>query len=321
MTVGHGGPGRAPRLYGLVVTYRRSEQLGPALEGIDSQSRNLDKLVVVDNSPTEITRAIVEEHGRRGCPTEYLPSEENLGPAGGTALAMEHLLTDAQDDDWLIRVDDDRPPPDPDLFADLEDFARRCLEEDPRTGAVGLVGARYSWTRGRLLRVSESELHGKVPVDYLATNHFPMFRVAAIRDVGPFDPQLFFGSSEVEYGLRLRRGGYQIYAHGDRWLTMRPDRTDPLRPRSRVTEPNWRRYYSLRNQIHVLRSAGHTKTALRVIVVRGLLKPIVNLPLAPRLAVNNLRLNVRAIRDGWSGRLGRTLEPDDAALDRVDGSS
>lgn len=321
MTVEDGGSGRAQRLYGLVVTYRRSEQLGPALDGINSQTRRLDKLVVVDNSPTELNRTTVAHRGLQSCPTEYVPSPENLGPAGGTALAMEHLLPDAADDDWLIRVDDDRPPPDPDLFADLEEFAHRCLEQDPRTAAVGLVGARYSWTRGRLIRVPEEELHGKVPVDYLATNHFPMFRFAAIRDVGPFDARLFFGSSEVEYGLRLRRGGYQIYAHGDRWRSMRPDRTDPLRPRGRVTEPNWRRYYSLRNQIHLLRSGGYTRTALRLIVIRGLLKPIVNLPLTPRLAVDNLRLNVRAIRDGWAGRLGRTLEPDDAALDRVDDTS
>ena len=303
------------QLFCVVVTYRRSGSLGGVLDGIAEQSRPPDVLIVVDNSPSSETEAAVAAYQAKGLDAVYLAAPENLGPAGGTALAMEHALANGGDDDWLIRVDDDRGPISEDLFEEIERFADETFDQDPSTAGVGLVGARYSWERGRLDRVPEEELAGAVPVDYLATNHFPLFRLGAVRAAGPFRSDLFFGSSEVEYGLRLRHHGFHLYGHGDRWLPMRPTRTDPLRPRVGVTEPNWRRYYSLRNQVFVLRSYGYGRTAVRIAVVRGVLKPLLNLPFSPRLAWANLKLNTRAIRDGWQGRLGRTLEPDDAALD------
>ena len=313
-----GGVEEACRLYCAVVTYRRSALLVPVLQRIAEQTRAPDLLIVIDNSPSTTTEAAVAEYRSHGHDALYIAAPENTGPAGGTALAMEAALERGEDRDWIIRVDDDRGPIDPDLFRDMESFALEMFDRDSQTAGVGLVGARYSWRKGRLLRVPESELEGAVKVDYLATNHFPLFRLSAVREVGPFRSDLFFGSSEVEYGLRLRNRGFRLYAHGDRWLPMRSERTDPLHPRLNVTAPNWRRYYSLRNQLFVLRSYGYSSTAIRIAVVRGILKPLANLPFAPRVAMQNLRLNVRAIRDGWSGRLGRTLEPNDAALDPLD---
>lgn len=302
-------------LYCVVVTYRRAATLGGVLEGIARQTRPPDLLIVVDNSPDPATEAAVASYRAHGLDATYIPAPENTGPAGGTAIAMEHVMGLADDADWILRVDDDRPPIDNTAFEELERFAHDTYASDPMTGAVGLVGARYSWKRGRLLRVEEHELTGAVAVDYLATNHLPLFRLSAVRTAGPFRADLFFGSSEVEYGLRLRNHGFRLYAHGDRWRTMRSRRKDPTKPRARVAAPNWRRYYSLRNQLFVLRSYGYWHTAVKISLVRGILKPLVNLPFAPRLAFQNLTLNVRAIIDGWRGRLGRTLEPNEAQLE------
>jgi hypothetical protein len=74
--------------------------------------------------------------------------------------------------------------------------------------------------------------------------------------------------------------------------------------------PGWRRYYSLRNLIYLLRQHGHTLTALRVTILRGVAKPLLNLPLRPVLGLRHLRSNLRAARDGWTGRLGRQVSPD-----------
>lgn len=74
---------------------------------------------------------------------------------------------------------------------------------------------------------------------------------------------------------------------------------------------SWRRFYSLRNLLHVLVSTGHTSTAVRVAAVRGVAKPLANLPFAPRVSAHTLRWNARAIRDAFGGRLGRTVEPAD----------
>jgi hypothetical protein len=161
--------------------------------------------------------------------------------------------------------------------------------------------------------VPDRELHGPVKVDYIASGRLPLYSVRAVRDVGPFHGALFFSLSEIEYGLRLRRAGYLLYGHGDLWLATRT-RSGRLNftpsPSRRLSEPRWRRYYSLRNTIYVLRRFGHRGGAVRVTLIHGLGKPLANVLLTPRAALQHLRLNSKAIRDGWRSRLGRRLEAD-----------
>ena len=306
-----GREGGVPRLLGVIVTYRRPEDLRATLDRLEGQVRPLDHLVVVDNAADAETESIVHSVGGHSDP-EYLAMRENLGFAGGVAVGMEHILLDASDDDWIVVLDDDDPPPFPSAIQELEQFAASMLHQDPRTAAVGIHGARFDWRRGRIVRVPDQELQGAVAVDYVAGASVPFFRVAALRDVGPFSRDIFFGLSEVEHGLRLGAAGYSAYAHGDLWRRKRSmvGRMGVSgRPALRLSEVNWRQYYSLRNLIYVLRQHGRTGTALRVTLVPGLGKPLANLPLSPRLAMRSLRLSWRACRDGWAGRMGRTLEP------------
>ena len=51
------GPG--PGLYGVLVTFRRPDWLARTLDRLAEQDRPLDRLVVVDNGPTEETEALV----------------------------------------------------------------------------------------------------------------------------------------------------------------------------------------------------------------------------------------------------------------------
>lgn len=302
------------RLLGVLPTYRRSEELAHSLTRVCAQQRRPDRLVVVDNGSSEETRSIVRDFAATGLVIDYVPSSENLGFAGGVALGMETLLSSAaDDDDWIVVFDDDDPLPWDSVFGDLEDFGARMVSADARTAVVGLVGARFDWKRGGLTRVPDEELKGAVPVDFIGGNHFPLYRVGALRDVGTFSRDIFFGLSEIEHGLRLRKAGYSIYADGDAWKRRRGDAGRlgiDIHPSLRVPQLNWRRYYSLRNVIYILRSHGKLRAAARVTLVKGIAKPLVNLVVNPRAAGRHLALNMRAIRDGWTGRMGRTLEPD-----------
>lgn len=300
-------------LYGVLPTFRRPRHLAETLARVSRQERTIDHLVIVDNSPGPQSRAVVEGFARDGGRIEYLPAPENLGFAGGVALGMEAVLPDADDDDWIVVFDDDDPLPWDSVFGDLEVFGARMVSVDARTAAVGLVGARFDWRRGGLTRVPDDELKGAVPVDFIGGNHFPLYRVGALRDVGTFSRDIFFGLSEIEHGLRLRKAGYSIYADGDAWRRRREEAGRlgiDIHPSLRFPQLNWRRYYSLRNVIFILRSHGKLGTAARVTLVKGIGKPLVNLLLDPRAGWRHLALNVRAIRDGWTGRMGRTLEPD-----------
>jgi glycosyltransferase involved in cell wall biosynthesis len=300
-------------LVGVLVTFRRPDHLSRALDKLVGQDRRLDRLIVIDNDPADETRSIVGGQATAAKAVEYLPMEENLGFAGGVARGMTAALEVARDDDWIVVLDDDDPPPSSTVLGELERFAVAQLARDPRTAGVGLTGARFDWRRGRIRRVPDHELHGPVPVDYVAGDHLPFYLARVVREVGTFWAPLFFGLSEIEYGLRLRRAGYSLYGHGELWLRGRANvgRLDTvIRPRLRLPELRWRRYYGLRNTIYVLRNHRHRWAALRVTLLRGLGKPVANLVISPRAAARHLALNLRACRDGWSGRMGRVVEPD-----------
>lgn len=305
-----------PTLFAVLVTFRRPDWLARTLDRLAEQERQPDLLVVVDNGPLPETEAIVRRYEAGGRRVDYLPMAENLGFTGGVERGMNHVLGMAKDSDWILLLDDDDPPATASDIRELEQVANEMVGRDPMTACVGIAGARFDLRRGRNRRVRDHELVGTVPVDYLVSGRLPFYSVRAVRAVGPFHGALFFSLSEIEYGIRLRTAGYSLYGYGPLWLATRArsGRLNTIpKPSRRLSEPRWRRYYSLRNTIYVLRRYGHPAAAVRVTLVRGLAKPLANLPIAPRSAVAHLRLNGKAIRDGWTGRLGRRIEPDSSS--------
>jgi GT2 family glycosyltransferase len=297
-----------PRVYGVLVTFRRPVELALSLTSIANQTRPLEQLVVVDNDGS--AEAVVREHAPGAI---YLRAGENLGPAGGIALGMERVLETAGADDWVFTFDDDDWSSDRNLFARLVGFAETMRQRDPVTAGIGRSGTRFDCRTGMIVRVRDDELRGPVPVDAVAGNQFPLYSVAAIRATGPFRADLFFGFEELEFGLRLNTNGYHLYVDGAEWHAgrERSNRLDLIvKPsRSLRDEPHWERYYSLRNLIWILRSQGHRGAAVRVTVITGVGKPLANFLRAPGLALRHLRQGLRASRDGWLGRMGRTIEP------------
>jgi GT2 family glycosyltransferase len=304
---------RDVRLVGVLPTYRRTALLASTLDRLRTQSRPLDHLIVVDNEGSPETAELVRSVAARDARIEYLDPGENKGFAGGVAEGMRRVLEFAADDDWIVLLDDDDPPRFPNGFEVIGGFAEEMRARDPRTAAVGISGGWFDWRRGRMRRVPDDELVGAVPLDHVAGNQLPCFRVGVVRAVGVFCEELFFGFSELEYGLRLWTAGYSLYGHGALWLESRT-RTrrlgHELRPSRRLHEVTWRDYYTLRNAIFILRRFGRRGTALRVSFVHGIAKPVANLVVSPSLALRHLRIDLRAIRDGWGGRMGRRIDPD-----------
>jgi glycosyltransferase involved in cell wall biosynthesis len=299
-------------IIGVLPTFRRQEYLATTLAALRRQTLRPHRLIVVDNEGSGETERIVRSHADI-CDVSYVRAPENMGFAGGVALGMRHALRAAEDDDWIVLFDDDDPPRNDDVISVLHEFAREMREQDSRTAAVGISGGWFDWRRGRMRRVPDRELIGAVPVDHVAGNQLPFFLVRAIRDVGPFSDDVFFGLSELEFGLRLWRAGYSLYGHGPLWLegrTVTGRLNHTLRPSLSLEPLTWRRYYTLRNLIFILRRFGKPFVAVRVTIVQGFGKPMVNLFVNPNEAWTHLRVNARACRDGWFGRMGRRVEPD-----------
>ena len=291
------------RVHAFMVTFHRSEATGRAVEALLQQSRPPDTLLVVNNGPVGDVAHLAELPGVR-----VLDAGDNVGPAGGWALAIDDVLRRAADDDWMLIADDDTPPPSADTVADIIAFGNSQRALDPSVAGVGLVGGLYDRRRGQVARIADEQLHGAVDVDTLGGGHWPLLHVGSIRNVELPDARLFFGFEELEYFLKVRGAGLRLVTDGDQWkaLRERANRTNVARAdmRGAVLTP-WRAYYSTRNEV-VIGRRNATRIGVWRAVERGLARTARSLG---RRDISSARANAIGTFDGCFGRLGRRREP------------
>ena len=301
------------RLYGILVTYRRQHILASTLAAVLDQPATLFRLYVIDNDGCRATERIVQDTASKYPTTDivYVRSEDNGGPAGGWSNGMELALSDARDSDWLLTLDDNNPPATRDEVLKVLRFADAQRLADERTAGVGVIGARFNWWTGLLVRLPDEELQGPVPVDYLGGGHLATYSVHAVRKMGGLDRRLFFGSVELEFGLRLRRAGYQLYACGDIWKERRrlAGRLNTVVHASPFCLIHWQKYYRIRNYVFMMTRFGRVDLALRWAFIQCVIKPCISLFRSPTLAYRGFLQAACACYDGFRGRMGRTREP------------
>ena len=163
--------------------------------------------------------AEVAAHADGFVDASYLRSEANLGPAGGIARGMEGGSSGRRRrlDRAVRRLDD--PPFADDVIEHLVDLAAGAPGTEPgptaTVGGVGVIGSAFDRSSGRMRRLADDELRGSIDVDYIGSNQFPMYRVGAVpHETGVFDPALFWGYDDLDYGLRMRRAGFRLVISG-----------------------------------------------------------------------------------------------------------
>lgn len=299
-----------PTVDAILVTFNRVEPLAASCRAALEQTHELRTLVVVDNSAssvaTDVVDGVTSGLGNRSTSTEVVHPGENLGPPGAHDVGLKRLRERAGNLDWVLLLDDDDPLPSADVVERLLDDVP--LHGSERVGGIALMGMRFvrpSLLLGGPVDVSREDL---VPADALLGWAAPLYRYDALEDVGGFRPELFWGDDDIELGLRLGRSGWDLRVAAEvfRALPVSSEKV-PGRPRPGIVPPAPRDYYSLRNRIHIGRRYFRARDVAGAIAVRALLKPLLNMPVHPVLAIRTLRLNMRAIADGLRGRLGRTV--------------
>ncbi|QEG38669.1 glycosyltransferase [Roseimaritima ulvae] len=299
-----------------MVTYRRQALLQDTLRRIAEQTYPLDQILIVDNENSSATRQLVTElEPTLATPLRYIATTENFGSAGGWAFGMKQL---SDDDcyDWIMPLDDDDPPENRRDFERMVAFAKLAKAEIPNLGAVGIVGARFDWRKGLIQRLPDSEIVGRVSVDFVGSGNIPLYHRSAIEKVGVFDASLFFGYTEVEYGLRLKKAGFEVLANSEMWRERRIAKGRVgVRPRpQKVCVVSPRKYYGIRNHIYIMRRHRRWDLAVKQTLIQCVLKPMYTLFTSPRLACAGAVQALSASTDGFLGRMGKKGEP--AARDR-----
>lgn len=297
------------RVIAIIVTFRRPLVVLETIRRVMTQTVAPDEIWVVDNDPT----TQLAEHIETLPNARYVAMPHNSGPAGGIAAGMHRVLVDAGDDDWILLIDDDDPPPFPDVIerllaaidaadADLEQSGGTKLD-GKQLGGIGMMGARFDRRTSHLRRLADDELTGLARVDYIGGNQLPMYRAAAVRQVGPFDASMFFGYDDLEFGLRLAAAGWALCIPGELATAVRvaAGRHGHAPATSDAPEqPAWRRFHSTRNLVRIARVHGGRVAAIRVALtfgVGGFLR------LAARQ--RSLRSGLPALRGAWFGLVDR----------------
>jgi rhamnopyranosyl-N-acetylglucosaminyl-diphospho-decaprenol beta-1,3/1,4-galactofuranosyltransferase len=247
------GPRLAPgSVAAVVVTWRRRERLGVLLAALARQSRPLDHLIVVDNSPEHSVADLVAAFP--GAST-HVPSWRNLGSAGGFALGVLTAL--AYGASWVWFVDDDGKPATDDCLRELLACAdRHGLElvspavvspDDPGRLSF-LIRRGLSW----IGRVDDLGVREFLPRHACLFNG-ALVSAAALDVIGVPDYRLFLRGDEVEVHRRLLRSGLPFGTCLTTAL-LHPSGADEFRPilggRVYVHDPvdPAKRYYTFRNR-------------------------------------------------------------------------
>ena len=261
--------GTDAKVVAVVVTHRRRELLAESLRVLSSQDRPIDHLVVVDNAAEPEVGELVAD---QPVPTTYLPSQHNLGGAGGFALGMLHALSLGAD--WVWCADDDGRPEGPQVLSTLLDCVRRH-----RLGQVSPVVVNidspddlaFPLRRGLVWRRKRSELHaeGDDPSEDLLPGiaslmNGALFSAQTLERIGVPDLRLFFRGDEVEMHRRLVRSGI---AFGTCLTTayLHPDGSDEFRPilggrmHTQYPDNEVKRFFTYRNRGYLMSQPGMRK--------------------------------------------------------------
>ncbi len=203
------GAERPDRVVAVVVTHRRPGLLAESLAALAGQSRRVDAVVVVDNGADEETAAVV---AAADVPTTYLPSQRNLGGAGGFALGMLTAL--AQGADWVWCADDDGRPADGTVLATLLECAHTHDLAEVSPAVVDKADPdllAFPLRRGLRWRRTRADFAGlDLLPGYASLFNGALFRAEALDAVGVPDYRLFLRGDETELHRRLVRSGLRF---------------------------------------------------------------------------------------------------------------
>ncbi|APT83809.1 glycosyltransferase [Corynebacterium aquilae] len=250
----------------VIVTHRRAELLEKSLAVVAGQSRPVDWVIVVDNGCEDAVRDLVDRYaGERGV---YLPSETNLGGAGGFAYGFLTALALGADAVWC--ADDDGRPEDQEVLGTLFECAARhgldavspvvCNLDDPERLAFPLRRG-VSWRRYRSELIDPEHPEDDLLEGIASLFNGALISAQAMERIGVPDYRLFIRGDEVEYHRRMVRSGIKFgtclstaYVH--------PDGSDEFKPilggRMHTQYPDnaGKRFFTYRNRGYLMNQPG-----------------------------------------------------------------
>lgn len=239
------------RVVAVVVAYNRRELLLECLGALQSQSRPLDAIVVVDNASEDGSAAAVSAQFTN---VDLVRLPVNTGGAGGFAVGIDRAIN-ARQADFVWVMDDDTIPSSTALAALLDVHA--ASREAP-----AILASRVVWTDGvdhpmntprRKPFASSSERRdaeavGAIPV---RSASFVSILVAAsaVKADGPPIAEYFIWNDDFEFTARILKHRRGLFVPSSVVLHKTKARADT------DVDPGERFYYEVRNKLWLFRQS------------------------------------------------------------------
>jgi len=211
-------PQPATRLFAVIVIYKmrphESSSLRTLLEATGqafSKGHDLG-ILVWDNSPGG------QDPGEIPKGVRYEAASENPGLARAYNRALE--IASAEGYGWMLTLDQDSVLP-ANFLTRIAELAR-SLEDEPTIGAIvpqitgdGHNLSLYQHVLGAIPRWFTYGFQGIPKRATYALNSAATLRVAALQQIGGYDPMFPLDVSDINLFHRLHRSGKRVYVAGD----------------------------------------------------------------------------------------------------------
>lgn len=240
------------KVVAVVVTFNRRELLDKTIEGLESQTRPVDKILIINNASTDDTAEFLK--GRKyKRPTRVVTSAQNSGGAGGFTIGIEQAYEAGFDAFWLM---DDDTVPQPEALEKLLDGMESATEH--RGEMPSFACSSVLWIDGELCEMNTPEpvwdwvrplAAGQEYVDVKSCSFVScLVTREGVEEVGLPYREYFIWFDDSEYTTRLSKFRPGIYV---------PDsKVDHLLKENRgvnygdVNESNiWKFEHGVRNQV------------------------------------------------------------------------
>ena len=202
----------------VIVLYRIAPADSPALQSVLRAVGELNRqdaevrIILWDNSPEVQQTHVIPDS------VSYIRDPDNSGLANAYNRALESAID--QRSDWLITLDQDTAVP-KDYFARMASAARLSSQYSSVGAIVPQIeadGKRLSPNRfvfGAIPRWYPRGYSGVPREAVFAFNSGAMLNVAALQQVGGYDPWFWLDDSDAQVFSRLHQHGKRVYIAGD----------------------------------------------------------------------------------------------------------
>ncbi len=240
----------------FIMTFERPEILLRSIRNLQSQTFPPEYILIVDNSASYDTRDALKELISPSL--EYYRVGYNSGPAGGASLGLTKVAEKGYQ--WIYWGDDDNPPRNPQVFQELFSRIRKLEEDQVNLGIYGGKGGTFNKFTGRIRSLKNKDLgtQDAVEVDMVAGGQIMLVKAEVIQQNILPEERLFFGFEDLDFSLKVRAAGYEIFVDARSWLEARLEFQNsgnnyrPVDSSFGNEKKLLRDYYSNRNLLYIL---------------------------------------------------------------------